>query len=116
MVCIANTCLHGGRRSSSFFGSKAGTFTSFFSRSGHTPSAALSPMGEASIHGGGAGGFRQARTPCSWFQGPCNVKSVQACYLQGMLRGHCPAEGMHVQHVWERKEHWTRSQKCAFTQ
>jgi len=53
------------RRTSSFFGSKAGTFTSFFSRagSGHAPGAAPSPMGEASIHGGAAGGFRQARAP-----------------------------------------------------
>ena len=42
-----------------FFGSKAGSFTSFFSRTGHSPSS--SPMGEASIHGGGAGAFRQVQ-------------------------------------------------------
>lgn len=42
-----------------FFGSKAGSFTSFFSRTGHSPTS--SPMGEASIHGGGAGNFRQVR-------------------------------------------------------
>ena len=42
---------------SGFFGSKAGSFTSFFSRTGHSPTS--SPMGEASIHGGSAGNFRQ---------------------------------------------------------
>ncbi|CAL5219117.1 g891 [Coccomyxa viridis] len=53
---------------SGFFGSKAGSFTSFFSRTGHSPSS--SPMGEASIHGGGAGAFRQveAKYPALLFK------------------------------------------------
>ena len=41
-----------------FFG-KQGSFTSFFSRTGGSGVAA--PGGEASIHGGAAGGFRQVR-------------------------------------------------------
>ncbi|CAL8460835.1 g366 [Coccomyxa elongata] len=51
-----------------FFGSKAGSFTSFFSRTGHSPTS--SPMGEASIHGGGAGNFRQveAKYPALLFK------------------------------------------------
>ncbi|KAK9836002.1 hypothetical protein WJX81_005192 [Elliptochloris bilobata] len=57
-------------RGSSFFGSKGGSFASFFRSSGHTPSAAPSPMGEASIHGGAAGGFRQveAKYPALLFK------------------------------------------------
>lgn len=53
--------------SRSLFGSK-GTFTSFFSRGGYTPPH--SPGGEASIHGGGAGGFKQveAKYPALLFK------------------------------------------------
>ncbi len=43
-----------------FFG-KQGSFTSFFSRTGHT--GVPTPDGAASIHGGAAGGFRQVRLP-----------------------------------------------------
>ena len=42
-----------------FFG-KQDPFTSFFSRTG--TSGGVSPGGEASIHGGAAGGFRQVRS------------------------------------------------------
>ncbi len=53
--------------SRSLFGTK-GTFTSFFSRSGYAPPA--SPGGEASIHGGAAGGFKQveAKYPALLFK------------------------------------------------
>ena len=45
------------QQSRGFFSGSKGTFTSFFSRTGH--SAGASPGGEASIHGGSAGHFRQ---------------------------------------------------------
>ncbi|KAK9809830.1 hypothetical protein WJX72_000004 [[Myrmecia] bisecta] len=54
--------------SRSFFGTTKGSFTSFFSRTGHSPSA--DPGGQASIHGGAAGGFRQveAKYPALLFK------------------------------------------------
>ena len=57
-----------------FFGSKAGSFTSFFSRTGHSPSG--SPMGEASIHGGGAGAFRQVCAASCYLAGRCEPEEV----------------------------------------
>ena len=48
------------QQSRGFFGGSKGTFTSFFSRTGH--SAGASPAGDASIHGGAAGHFRQVIT------------------------------------------------------
>jgi hypothetical protein len=48
------------QQSRGFFGGSKGTFTSFFSRTGH--SAGASPGGDASIHGGAAGHFRQVQT------------------------------------------------------
>ncbi len=47
------------QQSRGFFGGSKGTFTSFFSRTGH--SAGASPGGDASIHGGAAGHFRQVK-------------------------------------------------------
>lgn len=53
------------QQSRGFFGGSKGTFTSFFSRTGH--SAGASPGGDASIHGGAAGHFRQVKASL------CNV-------------------------------------------
>ena len=50
------------QQSRGFFGGSKGTFTSFFSRTGH--SAGASPGGDASIHGGAAGHFRQVNLLC----------------------------------------------------
>ncbi|KAL0034959.1 hypothetical protein WJX79_002631 [Trebouxia sp. C0005] len=56
------------QQSRGFFGGSKGTFTSFFSRTGH--SAGASPGGDASIHGGAAGHFRQveAKYPALLFK------------------------------------------------
>lgn len=56
------------QQSRGFFGGSKGTFTSFFSRTGHSGGA--SPGGDASIHGGAAGHFRQveAKYPALLFK------------------------------------------------
>lgn len=67
LLCLSHCCVPTALHSRSLFGSK-GTFTSFFSRGGYTPPH--SPGGEASIHGGGAGGFKQveAKYPALLFK------------------------------------------------
>lgn len=67
------------------FGSSKGSFTSFFTRTGYGGS----PGGEASIHGGAAGGFRQvpppgARCVC-WVCWVCCVCCV--CWVCWVLEG-----------------------------
>ena len=53
-------CRASPQQSRGFFSGSKGTFTSFFSRTGHSAGGA-SPGGDASIHGGAAGHFRQVR-------------------------------------------------------
>lgn len=60
------------QQSRGFFGGSKGTFTSFFSRTGHSGGA--SPGGDASIHGGAAGHFRQV-TAFSFFTLPLRAQT-----------------------------------------
>ena len=75
--CCSNhrdVCRSGG----GFFGAKAGAFTNLFSRAG-SGAAPPSPMGEASIHSGGVGGFRQVQGD------PLNAWACKSCTTAALI-------------------------------